>query len=68
VPAAEEIGSPDVILFDGGDDPARVAGTILTWTEERPVHRLRRRVRQDYAWDAIFQRQIRPLLHGGGTA
>jgi hypothetical protein len=28
------------------------------------VHRLRRRVRQNYTWQAIFQRDIEPLLQG----
>jgi len=66
VPAAEEIGSEDVTVFDAAEDPARVAGQILAWAEQTPVHRLRRRVRQNYTWHAIFHRDIRPLLGGGG--
>jgi glycosyltransferase involved in cell wall biosynthesis len=62
VPAAEEIGDQDMILFDATRDPAQIADQILTWAERSPVHRLRRRVRQNYTWQAIFQRDIKPLL------
>jgi glycosyltransferase involved in cell wall biosynthesis len=66
VPAAEEIGGQDVTIFDATEDPARVAGQILAWAEQSPVHRLRRRVRQNYTWSAIFHRDIQPLLGGEG--
>ena len=64
VPAAEEIGGEDVILIDTDADPTHVAGQILSWAEQSPVHRLRRRVRRDYTWQAIFRRDIEPLLGG----
>jgi glycosyltransferase involved in cell wall biosynthesis len=62
VPAAVEIGGEDVITFDAADDPADLAERILAWAEGNPVHRLRRRVRQHYTWEAIFRRDIEPLL------
>jgi glycosyltransferase involved in cell wall biosynthesis len=68
VPAAEEIGGADVILFDTTEDPTHVAGQILAWAKQSPVHRLRRRVRQNYTWRAIFHRDIKPLLEGEGDA
>jgi glycosyltransferase involved in cell wall biosynthesis len=64
VPAAEEIGGADVTTIETDRDPARAAGQILTWAEGSPVHRLRRRVRQNYTWHAIFERDIKPLLEG----
>jgi glycosyltransferase involved in cell wall biosynthesis len=66
IPAAEEIGGQDVTIFDATEDPARLAGQILAWAEQSPVHRLRRRVRQNYTWSAIFYRDIQPLLDGKG--
>jgi hypothetical protein len=66
VPAAAEIGGKNVTVFNSSADPARLAGQILTWAEQSPVHRLRRRVRQYYTWRAIFRRDIRPLLDGEG--
>ena len=65
IPAAEEIGQGDVILFAAEEEPAHLAERILTWAVASPVHRLRRRVRQHYTWSAIFQRDIRPLLEHG---
>jgi glycosyltransferase involved in cell wall biosynthesis len=62
VPAAVEIGGRDVIPFDLGEDADGLAARILAWLERSPVFRLRRRVRQNYTWPAIFQRDILPLL------
>lgn len=62
VPAAEEIGGEDVTLFNASEDPAQVARRILAWAEGDPAHRLRRCVCQNYTWQAIFQRDIEPLL------
>jgi glycosyltransferase involved in cell wall biosynthesis len=63
VPAAQEIGAQDVTVFDASQEPAQTAGQILAWAEKSPQYRLRRRVRQRYTWDVIFQRNIRPLLN-----
>ena len=62
VPAAKEIGSQDIVTFSPDADPDEVAGLILNWMENDPVFRLRRRVRQEFTWRGIFQRQILPLL------
>jgi glycosyltransferase involved in cell wall biosynthesis len=66
VPAAIEIGGDDVLIFSESDEPAEVADRLLAWTEDSPVHRLRRRVRERYTWEAIFRRQIQPLLRRPG--
>jgi glycosyltransferase involved in cell wall biosynthesis len=68
VPAAVEIGGADVLQFDKTDSPDDLAARILTWAEGSPVHRLRRRVSQDYTWQAIFHRDIEPLLRRGEQA
>jgi glycosyltransferase involved in cell wall biosynthesis len=62
VPAAREIGAEDVTLIDPDGDPEEIARMILARVAEKPVHRLRRRVRQSYTWRAIFKRSIEPLL------
>ena len=62
VPAAVEIGGQDLILFDLDESPAEVAERILAWAGDSPVHRLRCRVRSNYTWQAIFCRDIEPLL------
>lgn len=68
VPAAVEIGGTDAIRFNGDENPADVADRILSWASHSPVHRLRRRVRQQYTWRAILQRDILPLLGQEGDA
>jgi glycosyltransferase involved in cell wall biosynthesis len=62
IPAAHEIGGEDVHLFSTEDEPDTVAGQILAWAEQSHVHRLRRRVRQRYTWQAILRRDIEPLM------
>jgi mannosylglucosylglycerate synthase len=64
VPAAEEIGGEDVLLFDSSDDPQELVERILDRVQNRPVHRLRQRVRQNYTWQTIFRRSIEPMLQG----
>ena len=50
--------------------PEHLAKRILAWSRGSQVHRLRRRVRQNYTWQAIFSRDIEPLLPrtGGSSA
>jgi mannosylglucosylglycerate synthase len=62
VPAAEEIGDEDVMLFEPSDEPQELAGRILDWAQNSHVHRLRQRVRQHYTWQTIFRREIEPML------
>jgi glycosyltransferase involved in cell wall biosynthesis len=68
VPAAEEIGDAHVTLFDADEDAVHVAERILAWAEQSPVHHLRRQVRQNHTWRAIFHRDIKPLLGGDEEA
>jgi len=67
-PSSHEIGGKDVFTFAESDSPEKVAGLIESWAASSPVHRFRRRVRQGYTWQALFDRDILPLLngHGGG--
>jgi hypothetical protein len=54
-----------VTLFSPDQDPDRTADQILEVLERNPVQRLRRRTRQGYTWQAIFKRDIQPLLEIG---
>ena len=64
VPAAEEIGGESVIKISTTDTPENVAFKILEWMALSGIHRLRRLVRQEYTWESIFQRSIKPLFEG----
>jgi glycosyltransferase involved in cell wall biosynthesis len=62
VPAAEEIGGENVLVFDANDPPEKVAEMILTRIEDDPVCRHKRQVRKEYTWKAIFERDIETML------
>ena len=62
VPAAEEIGGENVKIIDAEADPAEIAALILEWVDADKIYHLRRQVRQQYTWDAIFEKDIEPLL------
>ncbi len=65
VPAAQELGGQEVILFSPDADPGSVADLIFKVMGNNPILKMRRRVRQNLTWRSLFYRQIRPLLKGG---
>jgi glycosyltransferase involved in cell wall biosynthesis len=62
IPASVEIGLPDVFVFDVDMDPEVLAGQIMDLVESNPISHMRRRMRTDYTWKSIFQKQILPLI------
>jgi glycosyltransferase involved in cell wall biosynthesis len=62
IPAAREIGYPDVFLISPDEPPDEIAGRILDWADKSRIHRLRRRVRQQNTWQSIFQQKIEPVI------
>ncbi|NJD60353.1 MAG: hypothetical protein C3F13_04310 [Anaerolineales bacterium] len=68
IPAASEIGGRDLTCFRADDPPEVVAGMILDWTKSNPSQHLRQRVRQQFTWQAIFNKDFLPLLTGGDPA
>ncbi len=65
IPAAEEIGNDEILSISTDSSPADVAALIMRFVENNPVYRLRKRIRQNYTWKAIFNRDILPLLVRG---
>jgi len=63
VPAAEELAQDCVFVIKEGVDPLHLAKVILTALNENKEHRLRVKVRQNYTWKAIFERDLLPLLN-----
>jgi glycosyltransferase involved in cell wall biosynthesis len=62
IPVANEIGGGDIFLINTNESPKETAGRILETLQGSSTFRLRRRVRLEYTWDAIFRRDIAPLL------
>jgi len=62
LPPFREIAGDRVTYFGTDENPAAVAGRLVESLARDPVARLRRRVRQEYTWEAIFPRLIAPLV------
>ncbi|MGH2581331.1 MAG: glycosyltransferase family 4 protein [Anaerolineales bacterium] len=56
------LGGGDVNYFSPKDDPGKVATLIATVLDGDPRYRLRVRIRQEFAWQAIYDSHITPLL------
>lgn len=63
IPAAEEIAAREVLIIQPAWSPKKAAEEIIALLERNPISVLRRRIRREYSWEAIFQRKIVPLLH-----
>ncbi len=62
IPAAIEIGKQDVHLIDIQAPPGETAQQIEQWAQEDAIYDLRKRTRRRFTWQALFERQIVPLL------
>ncbi len=62
IPAVREIGGEQVAVIDTSLGAGQTAGQILELVNSSLVYKLRRRVRQQYTWQKIFERDVRPLL------
>lgn len=62
VPAVDEVGEKNVYLIQPDESPESVAARLCDWAKADVTHQLRRRVRQNYLWSAIFAEQIEPLI------
>lgn len=64
IPAVEEIGKEEIQSFSLTSSPQKIANQIINWTSSDPVHLMRVRTRQNYTWQKIFNKKIKPLLIG----
>jgi glycosyltransferase involved in cell wall biosynthesis len=62
IPAASEIGQQEVTIFSKDETAENVAQMILEWAKASPTQRLKRRIRQNLTWQAIFQSKMLPLF------
>jgi glycosyltransferase involved in cell wall biosynthesis len=58
------LGEGDVHYFSPDADAASVAGLVAKTLTGDPRFRMRLRVRQDYAWEGIYEQHIAHLLEG----
>jgi glycosyltransferase involved in cell wall biosynthesis len=62
IPATVEIGQKDVHWVDINKEPHLTAKQILEWCEHNQAYRMRKKVRQNYTWEALFQNDMKPLI------
>ena len=65
VPAAQEIGGDNILLFAPDTSAERVANIVIEQVMSNGRYRLRSQVRREYLWKEIFSQQIEPLLLAG---
>ena len=63
VPAALEIAPDQILIYQKDQPPDQTAKQIVNLVNSNPVSRLRRQVVRNFTWEAIFERQIGPLLN-----
>ena len=56
------LGKDSATYFSLDTSPDRIATMIAGRLESNGAYRLRKRVRENYTWEAIYQRQIAPLI------
>jgi glycosyltransferase involved in cell wall biosynthesis len=62
VPVLEQIGAGSVYQIGTDEPPDHLAARIQAWTQQDALYRLRRCVRKEYTWSAIFRQVIQPLI------
>lgn len=61
-PALEELAEDSTYRIERDEGPVHIAERIATWAKGDVSYHLRRQVRRDYTWSAIFQRYLAPLV------
>jgi glycosyltransferase involved in cell wall biosynthesis len=67
VPAVQDLQLTEALIFSKDTRPSELARKIFSWLNEKPEHRLRVEVRQNFTWKSLFDRKILPLLTEDST-
>ena len=62
IPPLRNLGSSNATYFSPDADPVELANRIVNHLSFDPVFRMRVRVRKEFSWERIYQREIEPLL------
>jgi len=62
VPASQEIAKENIMIFEASQPPQKTAEQIHNLVEKNSLVRMRRFIRTQYTWEAIFANKIKPLL------
>ena len=58
----KELAGENAVYFSPSEDPRRVAALIAGRLQADPIYRMRVRVRHEFTWEAVYRKQIAPLL------
>lgn len=58
------LAGDSAVYFSPDDLPMKVAALVRDRLADDPVYQLRARVRLNYTWEAVYRREIAPLLEG----
>ena len=64
IPTLKALGQEEAVYFSPDAEPVQVATLVAETLQANPAYRHRVRVRQNYTWQAIYAKQIAPLLEG----
>jgi glycosyltransferase involved in cell wall biosynthesis len=64
IPPLRAIAQDDAFYFQPETSPEVIAQAIQERLERDPLYRVRCRVRLNFSWEVVYQRQIAPLLEG----
>ena len=56
------LAGENATFFDPDGNPEEIAGRIAGRLQIDPLYRMRTRVRREYTWEALYKKQIAPLL------
>src|SRR5690606_38410609 len=62
IPALRALAGDAGIFFSPDADPLELAAAVRDRLQSDPVYCHRARVRQNYTWEAVYEKQIAPLL------
>jgi len=62
IPPLRDLGLSFVNYFSLDEDPAHIASMLADRLSTSPLSAFRARIRSEYAWGQVYQRQIQPLL------
>ncbi len=62
IPALRALAGDSGIFFSPDADPVKLAAAVRDRLQSDPIYCHRARVRQNYTWEAVYEKQIAPLL------
>jgi glycosyltransferase involved in cell wall biosynthesis len=62
IPPLRDLGLSFVNYFSLDEDPAHIASMLADRLSTSPLSAFRARIRSEYTWGQVYQRQIQPLL------